>query len=98
MSNAKHRPAPGHGLKPLVITGNSTRGASPATPNLNAKKAAKARNEKANTKPANYVSAEEIRHLKPGHPARIAYTMAAHQGMAAAQAAFHAAMQQLKAA
>jgi hypothetical protein len=62
---------------------------------LNANKAAKARAEKAKQKPAAYVSAEEIKRLKPNHPARLAYTIAAHQGMAAAQAAYHAAMNQL---
>lgn len=65
------------------------------TPNLNAQKAAVAAKKKeASEKPATYVSADMIRALPAVHPARLAYTRAARQGMPAAQAAYHEAMKQ----
>lgn len=79
-------------LKPLLVTGAVAK-TSPNTPNLNAQKAAVQRvRGQAVAKPADYVSAEMIRALGPNHPARIAYTRAARQGMPAAQQAYHEAM------
>lgn len=66
---------------------------SPATPNLNARVEQRRRADKERDQlPKEFVRAEEIRKLSANHPARLAYTVAAHQGPAAATKAYHEAM------
>lgn len=89
---AKPKPAP----KPAVVAPEPVK-RSPSTPILNARvEQRRLADKQREQKPKPYVTAAEIKALGANHPARWAYTRAAHAGPAAATEAFHQAMSQLK--
>jgi len=89
---AKPKPAP----KPVVVAPEPVK-RSPATPLLNARaEQRRLADKQQEQKPKPYVTAEQIKALGANHPARWAWTKAAHAGPAAATEAYHQAMNQLK--